>query len=85
MWLNKHKAGAKNDDEVVAAIVMPLAGHSDDEVKELLTNLHAEVSPLSEGFLSVKATRLALNKVSAIARVEPKVLKQMHLAILKTH
>ena len=79
MWLKKNDGDAeKNLDDLVAAIVMPLAGHSDEEVKEFLTNLHAEVRLLANGFLSVNATRQTLKAVSAIARVDLKTRKQMH-------
>jgi hypothetical protein len=77
MWVKKDSS-PKNEDELISAIVMPLAGHTDDEVSEFLTNQHAEVHGLATGFLSVRATRRALHGVEAIARVEPKTLKQMH-------
>ncbi len=79
MWLKKNDGDAeKNLDDLIAAIVMPLAGHSDEDVKEFLTNLHAEVRPLANGFMSVNATRQTLKAVSAIARVDLKTRKQMH-------
>jgi hypothetical protein len=78
MWLKKNEPGAKSEDEVVAAIVMPHLGHSDDDVQAFLKSHSAEVHPLAAGFLSVKATRRALKAVEAMARVELKVLKQMH-------
>jgi hypothetical protein len=77
MWVRKGSS-RKNEDEVISAIVMPLAGHTDDEVSKFLTKQRAEVRALASGFLSVKATRRALHGVEAIARVEPKTLKQMH-------
>ena len=85
MWMKKEQSGAKNEDEVVTAIVMPLTGHDDNEVKEFLTGLAAEVSCLAQGFLSVKGSRRALKAVSSIARVEVNAAKQMHGAILASH
>lgn len=77
MWVKKNTASATNEDELIAAIVSPLEGHSEDEVKEMLTRLEAEVRPLGDGSLSVKAPRRTLNAVSAIAHVEPKGLRPL--------
>ncbi len=78
MWMKKNEEKAKNEDEMVSAIVMPLLGHSDNEVTEFLNRLKVEVDPLASGYLSVKTTRRILKNVEAIARVELKPLKQMH-------
>ena len=75
MWVKKNAASATNEDELIAAIVSPLDGHNEEEVKEMLTNLNAEFRPLADGSFSVKATRRILNAVSAIALVEPKALR----------
>lgn len=78
MWMKKTEPAATTRDDLVAAIVMPLLGHTDDQVIEFLCDQNAEVDRLSQGFLSVKATRQTLKNVEAIARVELKIAKQMH-------
>ncbi|MBI3410727.1 MAG: hypothetical protein HY040_20510 [Planctomycetes bacterium] len=77
MWVKKNSASATNEDELIAAIITPLEGHSDEEVKEMLTRLDAEVRLLADGSFSVKAPRRTLNAVSAIAHVEPKGLRPL--------
>lgn len=78
MWLKKNTGHGANGSEVVGAVVMPLGGHSDEEVARALEALDAEVTSLGRGFLSVKASRQALAAVSEMARVELKPLRQMH-------
>jgi hypothetical protein len=77
MWVKKTNS-PRNEDEVISAIVMPLDGRTDDEVTAFLTDQQADVHKLTRGFLSVRATRRALQSVETIARVEPKTPKQMH-------
>lgn len=78
MWVTKNTAMIPNPEEVVSALVMPCAGHTDDEVMTSLRQASAEVSPLAQGFLSVRASRSLLKSIETIARVELKATKQFH-------
>jgi hypothetical protein len=67
--------------DVIAAMLEPLPGHSDEEVVESLRNAGAlAVKILTPGFISAKASRAALRNIEAIAYVHPKRQKQTRVA-----
>lgn len=69
---------APRDAAMVAAMLEPLPGHSEDEVMHLLRDGGAqEIDRLAPGFISALADRATLETARAIAYVHPKVAKRL--------
>ena len=80
MTFVKRTTPGYDPDEIIAALVVPLVGHRTEAVEKALSEAGVEqMSRLSEGVLSVRATRKSLDSVNTVARVEPKIPKQMHV------
>jgi hypothetical protein len=75
----RKKEGSGGGDDRLAVMVQPLAGHSDEEVVELLASQGAEkVAILAPGFISAETRRSTLGALQTVARVEPKARKVPH-------
>ena len=62
--------------DLVSVVVEPLPEHTDDEVVAMLEAQGAdEISVLSEGYISARIPRDAIEKVEAVASVQLKTRK----------
>ena len=68
-----------NPLEELSVLATPLTGHTADEILETLQQ-HAvkNSSLLTESIVSTRAPRHVLQKLKAIAQIEPKVRHSMH-------
>ena len=78
MFLQRDPKSFHDPSEVVSALLRPLVGHSDGELTEWLTARGADVTILTDHFLSVRASRQTLDDIKAMAEVEIKAVSKLH-------